>query len=297
MFFVPVERASARRFLISCSLKSSARMSYFISCPNKGFCPDELFYFLPAERRLPGYMIFFPARRKASAGDIIFFPARWKGFCTVILFYFLPVGRLLLGYISIYCPWKDFSPEILFWWSARWKASARMGYFLSCRWNGCCPSLSLPLSPRIKIHPRSWGVHGAVCGCRSPWRRRALPKFLVRGRGTEAALVVVRYLMSRSFKSRRILSSSSLCCLEYSPVDTCIQEGLFRTFFLALTYSCMIGYLLLFLWQKEGKKVSIVETFLAALSNKRKKKLRFPQSGCSLPRRTHKETPKRITQR
>jgi hypothetical protein len=103
--------------------------------------------------------------------------------------------------------------------------------------------------------------------------------------------------MSRSLKFRRILSSSSLCCLEYSPIDTCIQAGLFPTFFLALTYSCMIGYLLLFLWQKEGKKVSIVETFLAAPSSKRKKKLRFPQSGCSLQRRTHKETPKRITQR
>jgi hypothetical protein len=34
----------------------------------------------------------------------------------------------------------------------------------------------------------------------------------------------------------------------------------------------MIGYLLLFLWQKEGKKVSIVETFLAAPSSKRNKK-------------------------
>jgi len=243
------------------------------------FCTDIWFSFLPAERLLPEILFSFLPAEKASARKYYFISCRWEDFCSDIFlfnargktsprryyFYVLAVERLLPG-------------GVIFFPALDWL-------------------LPVSLSPRIKFHPRRRGVHGAVCGCRSPWRRCALPKFLVRGRGTEAALVVVRYLMSRSLKFRRTLSSSSLCCLEYSPIDTCIQAGLFPTFFLALTYSCMIGYLLLFLWQKEGKKVSIVETFLAAPSSKRKKALRFPQSGCSLQRRTHKETPKRITQR
>jgi hypothetical protein len=273
-----------------------------ISCPLKGFCPeifnfllvevfcpDELFDFLPEkasardisfsflpEKRLLPEMLFLscPLKRLLH-GNIIWFPARGKTFAR-IYFYLLPVGRLIPGdIIFMFCPLKGFCPEGLF-------------SFLPLEW-------LLPVSLSLSADQIPSAQVGR--GCRSPWRRRALPKFLVCGRCTEAALVVVRYLISRSFKFRRILSSSSLCCLEYSPIDTCIQTGLFPTLFLALTYSCMIGYLLLFLWQKEGKKVSIVETFLAAPTNKRKKKLRFPQSGCSLQRRTHKETPKRITQR
>lgn len=151
-------------------MKWSARISYFTSCPNKDFCPVELSSFLPAERRLPGYMIFFPVLCKDSPriydflscpqkgfwrryyflscplkrrlhGNIILFPACRKTFGR-IYFYLLPVERLFPRYIIfMFCPLKGFCPDGLF-------------SFLPLEW-----LLPVSLSPRIKFHSRSWGVH------------------------------------------------------------------------------------------------------------------------------------------
>jgi hypothetical protein len=102
-------------------------------------------------------MIFFPARRKASAGYIISFLSDEKA--SALKYYFIS------------CPWEDFCSDI-FLFTARGKISPRIYYFHVLPVERLLPGgviffpaagmaaarLSLSLSPRIKFHPRRWGV-------------------------------------------------------------------------------------------------------------------------------------------
>jgi hypothetical protein len=102
-------------------------------------------------------MIFFPTRKKASAGDVISF---------------LPAEKASARkYYFISCPWEDVCSDI-FLFTARGKTYTRRYYFYILPVERILPGgviffpaagmaaarLSLSLSPRIKFHPRRWGV-------------------------------------------------------------------------------------------------------------------------------------------
>lgn len=232
-----------------------------ISCPLKGFCPeifnfllvevfcpDELFdflpekasardiwfSFLPEKRLLPEILFLSCPLKRLLHENIILFPARGKTFAR-IYFYLLPVGRLL--------------PEILFLCSARLKASARRGYFLSCRWNGCCPSLSLSLRGSNSIRAGGAWVSVSLTSSRASEVSCVWPRYRSSSRGgalfnfsifqVPTDSVFIKSLLSRIFSHRymhtdgalsHFLSCANLLVHDWVLINLSVAEGRQKSF-------------------------------------------------------------------